>query len=52
MVHPFPRYPIQLEDLHKAWEIDIRDEFVLSLPLNHIHGLVTGMLNGLMAGHP
>lgn len=50
VVHSLSTLSNQLEDLHKAWEIDIRDEFVLSLPLNHIHGLVTGMLNGLMAG--
>lgn len=50
VVHSLSTLSYQLSDLHKTWEITKEDEFVISLPLNHIHGLVTGMLNGLMAG--
>lgn len=50
VVHSFSTLSHQLNDLNSAWEISPDDEMFLSLPLNHIHGLVTGMLNGLAAG--
>lgn len=50
VVHSLSTLSHQLSDLHQSWEISKEDEFLISLPLNHIHGLVTGMLNGLMAG--
>ena len=50
VVHSLASLSHQLSDLHQSWEISKEDEFLLSLPLNHIHGLVTGMLNGLTAG--
>ena len=50
VVHSFNTLSYQLADLHQAWGINSSDEFFLSLPLNHIHGLVTGMMNGLAAG--
>lgn len=50
VIHSFNTLSHQISDLHKAWQIDNNDNFFLSLPLNHIHGLVTGVLNGLTAG--
>lgn len=50
VVHSFNTLSNQLSDLHEAWEITDRDNFFLALPMNHIHGLVTGMLNGLSVG--
>ena len=50
VVHSFKTLSHQISDLHTAWEIEDKDEFFLCLPLNHIHGLVTGLLNGLAAG--
>lgn len=50
VVHSLKTLSHQISDLHKAWQMDINDKIFLSLPLNHIHGLVTGLLNGLMAG--
>ena len=50
VVHSFSTLSHQLKDLHSAWEISSDDEMFFSLPLNHIHGLVTGMLNGLASG--
>ena len=50
VVHSFSTLSHQISDLHKSWEISREDEFLLSLPLNHIHGLVTGMFNGIAAG--
>jgi malonyl-CoA/methylmalonyl-CoA synthetase len=50
VVHSFSTLSYQLKDLHSSWEISSNDEMFFSLPMNHIHGLVTGMLNGLAAG--
>lgn len=50
VVHSLSTLSHQLSDLHQFWEITKEDEFLLSLPLNHVHGMVTGMLNGLTTG--
>lgn len=50
VVHSLLTLSYQLSDLQKVWEVSSRDEFFLTLPLNHIHGLVTGMMNGLGVG--
>lgn len=50
VVHSLETLSYQLNDLHSAWEMTEMDEVFLALPLNHIHGLVTGLLNGLSAG--
>jgi len=50
VVHSFEGLNEQLSDLQEAWNMSSNDELFLTLPLNHIHGLITGMFNGLFAG--
>lgn len=50
VVHSLSTLSHQIADLHSAWEMNSRDELFFVLPMNHIHGLVTGMMNGLAAG--
>lgn len=50
VVHSFEGLNIQLSDISKRWDMSSNDELFLSLPLNHIHGLITGMFNGLFTG--
>lgn len=50
VVHSLATLSHQITDIHSAWEMSSSDNLFLSLPMNHIHGLVTGILNGLAAG--
>lgn len=50
VVHSLATLSHQITDLGAAWEMSASDNLFLSLPMNHIHGLVTGILNGLATG--
>lgn len=41
VVHTFNSLFHQLSDIQESWEMRKDDRFFVSLPLNHIHGLVT-----------
>ena len=50
VLHTFSSLSSQLGDLHASWQLSPEDKFLHCLPLNHIHGLVTGLLSALSVG--